>query len=891
MDPQQQPPPRAEHARTWRRYLRFFGARGVADLDDELRFHIDMRVREYMARGMSETEARAATAARLGDLVTARGECVTIATRSQRRMARSQLMDAFTQDVKFAFRSLGRQKGWTTVAVLTLALGIGANSAMFSVVNRLLLNPLPYPGADRVVIVYQEPSRGNTSGHTVMVTPMGRVVSAWLAQARSFDALEPYKTTDVTLQLPGEGPRVARSAAILPSFAKFAGERAILGRMFTDAEAAGESNVVLLSEGMWRSQFGGESTILGKSITVNDRPLTVIGVMPSGFQVPERGAGGMDLWLPLDLVKADDDGMLTVGRMRPGITKEVAARELDAIAHRDAAHGKANSRYRATLADPEDMVSFQDSLILLSAAVALVLLIACANVAHLLLARASTRQREMAIRAALGAGTERLFRQLLTESMLLSIAGCIGGLAVGAAGLRLLVTARPESLDQLAVARMDWSTLMITVVLSVVTGIAFGVIGAVQASRHSSHDALKAGSLTTSLSHSHGRLRGLLVVSEMALCSMLLVGAALLFRSVAHLQTKDPGFDPSGLYSLRVHLPEERYKTKEAKLAFFGELRARAEKMPGVQDMTIAASAPPDVALLVGALQLERQPDPPAGETAFINFNGVGADFFRLMRMRILEGTTFTDTSAAAAQVLINEGMARKHWPGQSALGRKLRVVYDGKGDWRTVVGVVGNASTQGLTSESTQPMLYTPGLSFFDPTLLIRTTGDARMIPTLMTLVSSMNPKLSPPVITSISDAMRRSMAKPRFTMLLLIVFTFVAVGLAAVGLYGVLAYSVAQRTREIGIRMALGASRRVVARSVLSQGLVLAGIGAVLGLIAARWGVKLVSSMLYGVQQTDGLSFLAGGIVLLIIATVACLIPVRRAVSVDPLIAMRAE
>jgi predicted permease len=448
MDPEQQPPPRAEHARTWRRYLRFFGARGVADLDDELRFHIDMRVREYMARGMSEREARAATAARLGDLVTARGECVTIATRRQRRMARSQLMDAFTQDVRFAFRSLGRQKGWTSVAVLTLALGIGANSAMFSVVNRLLLNPLPYPGADRVVIVYQEPSLGNTSGHTVMVTPMGRVVSAWLAQTRSFEAIEPYKTTDATLQLPGELPRVARSAAILPSFAKFAGERAILGRMFTDAEARGESNVVLLSEGIWRSQFGGENTILGKSITVNDRPLTVIGVMPGAFQVPERAPGGTDLWLPLDLVKADDDGMLTVGRIRPGITKEAAARELDTIAHRDAAQGKANSRYKVTLADPEDMVSFQDSLVILTAAVALVLLIACANVAHLLLARASTRQREMAIRAALGAGTERLFRQLLTESMLLSIAGCIGGFAVGAAGLRLLVAARPENLEQ-----------------------------------------------------------------------------------------------------------------------------------------------------------------------------------------------------------------------------------------------------------------------------------------------------------------------------------------------------------------------------------------------------------------------------------------------------------
>jgi hypothetical protein len=313
--------------------------------------------------------------------------------------------------------------------------------------------------------------------------------------------------------------------------------------------------------------------------------------------------------------------------------------------------------------------------------------------------------------------------------------------------------------------------------------------------------------------------------------------------------------------------------------------------MPGVQGMTIAASAPPNVALLIGALQLEGQPEPPAGETAFINFNGVEPDFFRLMRMRILEGTSFTDTTTAAGQVLINEGMARKYWPGRSAVGRKLRVAYDGKGDWRTVVGVVANASTHGLTSESSQPMLYTPGLSFFDPTLLLRTTGDARMIPALMALVASMDAKLPPPEVTSISEAMRRSMAKPRFTMLLLIVFTFVAVGLAAVGLYGVLAYSVAQRTREIGIRMALGASRRVVARSVLSQGLVLAGIGAVLGLIAARWGVKLVSSMLYGVQQTDGLSFLAGGIVLLIIATVACLIPVRRAVSVDPLIAMRAE
>jgi putative ABC transport system permease protein len=377
----------------------------------------------------------------------------------------------------------------------------------------------------------------------------------------------------------------------------------------------------------------------------------------------------------------------------------------------------------------------------------------------------------------------------------------------------------------------------------------------------------------------------------MALCTLLLVGASLLLRSVIHLQGRDPGFDATGLYAIDVQLPEARYKNQASQVAFMSDLNERARRLPGVEGMTLAATAPPGSAMLIGALQFEGQPDPPAGTTAFIIFNGVEPDFFKLMRMRIVEGTSFTDTTKAAAQAIVNEGLARKQWPGQSAVGRKLRVVYNGRGDWKTIVGVVNDAYTQGLTDEVTEPILYTPGSGFFRPSLLVRTAGDASVIQNFAKLVAGVDAKLPPPQIKSVDDAMRKTIARPRFTMFLLMIFTIVAVGLAAVGLYGVLAYTVAQRTREIGIRVALGASRQRVARAVMSRGLLLAGIGAAIGLGVARWGVKLLGSMLYGVQQTDVVSFAMGAVILFLIAVVACLVPVRRALSVDPLIAMRAD
>jgi len=889
-DPQQTPPPRAEQARTWRRYLRFFGPRTVADLDDELRFHVEMRVRDYMARGMSERDARAATAQRLGDLASARDTCVTIATRRQRRMTRSQIIDALVQDLRFAGRSLRRQKGWTTVAVLTLALGIGANSAMFSVVNHLLLHPISYPNANRVVLLYQEPSQGNNTGMHVMMLAMSRVVTAWRDNARSFESIEPYLTTDVTIERQGSAPRVVHTAAIQPSFAKFAGQRPLVGRMLTQDDITSDAGVVLLSEGMWRAQYGADRNVVGQSVTVNNKPATIIGVMPGAFQLPRTSDGDMDLWLPLDLKRHEDDGLLNVARLRPGITAATASRELDAITRRSKGESK-GARYSAKVVRPAELVSFQDSLVLLSIAVGFVLLIACANVAHLLLARAAARQREMAIRAAVGAGAERLFRQLLTESLLLSLAGCAGGLAVAWAGLKLLVNARPESLSDLAAARMDGTTLLAAIILSVTTGVVFGVNGAFQASRHSTHEVLKAGSVSASHTRTHWRLRGFLVITEMAVCTTLLVGAALLVRSVTSLQTRDAGFNTKGLYSIDVELPQDRYKTPALHEAFYRELIDRAQVLPGIQGFTIASAAPPMSFFQVGALQIEGQPDPAPGTTSFIPGNSVGPEFFKLIGMRIVEGGTFTDTSRAVAQVIVNEGMARKYWPTGSALGHKLRIVYNGKGEWKTIVGVAANAYTQGLTEDVSAPMLYFAGLALYRPWLIVRTSGDATFIPVIGKIITSLDAHLPPPQVTNIEQAMQKSIARPKFTMFLLMIFTIVAVGLAAIGLYGVLAYTVAQRTREIGIRMALGASRRAVARSVLAQGMWLVLIGAVIGLAGARAGVKLIGSMLYGVEQTDPLAFAAGAILLVVISALACFVPVRRAVAVDPLIAMRAD
>jgi putative ABC transport system permease protein len=889
LDPQQAPAPNAERAAKSRRYLRFWRPSAEADVDDELAFHIDMRARDYIARGMSELDARRAAAQRLGDLASARAECIAITARRERRMTRAQLIDAFVHDVTFAWRTLGRQKGWTAVAIVTLALGIGANTAVFSVVNTLLLHPLPYPNADRVAFIFQEPTQGNNTGMSVMVLPPVPLVRAWRDNARSFEALEAYASGDRALRTSDGTPASVHVSSVLPSFADFTGSRAIIGRVFTDRDIADGARVALLSEPFWQARYGGDRGIVGKPIVIDQVPYTVIGVMPVGYRLPRLEESVSDVWLPLDL-RDDKGGLSVLGRLRPKVTLAAATRELDSLYARSSPEAAKSKDFAIKLTSPSEMVSFRQSLLLLSVAVALVLLIACGNVAHLLLARTAARQRELAIRAAMGASRVRIVRQLITESLLLSAAGCIGGIVVGWLGLHALVAMRPDSLSELGEARIDTATLLVTAGLAALTGLIVGLLGTVQSARFSANDALKAGAVSVSQSKRQRRLRSMLIMSEMALSTVLLVGATLLVRSIIHLQTVDPGFDPARMYSIQIPL-ERAYPTPAARNAFLADLEERIRRMPNVDGVTVAAGAPPSRSFLIGALQIEGDPVPPEGTTAFVDYNGVEPGYFRMMGMRLVEGTTITDTTKAAAQALVNAGFAKKYWPGGSALGKRVRVVYKGHGDWKTIVGVVSDALTSGLTGDATRPMLYTPATDLFQPAVIVRTGANGDPIPQIRTTIAQLDATLPPPNVTNVERAMERSVARPRFTLTLLVTFTLLALVLAAVGLYGVMAYAVAQQTREIGIRIALGATRSAIASSVLRRGVVMAAAGSVVGVIGARWASKLLESMLYGVGRTDPVSFAIGVVVLLGTAMLACLVPVRRAVGVDPLVSIRAD
>jgi len=520
-----------------------------------------------------------------------------------------------------------------------------------------------------------------------------------------------------------------------------------------------------------------------------------------------------------------------------------------------------------------------------------VLLIACGNVTHLVLARTATRGRELAIRTALGANRIRLVRQLLTESLLLAAAGCIGGLVAGWAGLQILVAMRPDNLPELQVARMDRYTILVTAGLAVLTGLVVGLLGAWQASRTSAHDALKSGALTASQSRRQRRLRSLVVTSEMAVSMVLLVGAMLLVRSMVHLQRIEPGFDAAGLYSIEIPMSRAAYPNAAVRQAFLQQVAERIRTVPGVQDVTVAAGAPPSRSFMIGALQVEGQPEPATGTTGFIDYNGIETNYFRAMGIRILEGSTITDTSAAASQVVVNQGLAKKYWPGKSPLGKRLRILYNGEGTWATIVGVAADAFTGGLTSEAADPMLYMGTQDRFSSVVILRAKPGTDPIPTVRSIITQLDATLPPPRVADVESAMARSIAGPRFTMTLLVAFTGLALLLAAVGLYGVMAFSVAQRTREIGIRIALGATRRTVAKSILWQGTVMALFGGAIGLVVARWGTKLLEHMLYGVEQTDVMSFALGGVVLVVTAMVACIVPMRRAIAVDPLTAIRSD
>jgi len=872
----------------WRRYVRFWGPRVEADVDDELAFHLEMRIRDYMTLGMSERDARAAATGRLGNLRDARAACHTIGHRRNRRMTRVQTIDALAQDARYAVRTLGRQLGWTSVAILTLALGIGASTAVFSVVNSLVLHPLAYTHADRVVTILRTDAKSHIS-----LSPNSELIEVWQRQSHAFERIEMYSRQDRTMTGVGDAA-VIHTTAIDSDFVKFTGIPMLRGRTFLPSETHKPgTRVALISEQLWRDRFGGVDDVIGKSLRLDDKPYTVVGVTRASLQIPMWGDSRTDVWLPLG--SDSTYGVNDIARLKPGQSEAAVAKELDSITARSNIELGSVKNFVAQIEHPGDMIGFRSSLYLLSGAVAMLLLVACANVSHLLLARGATREREIAIRVALGAGRGRLIRQLLTESLMLAAIGCVAGILLGLGGVKALLALRPPSLHQLALTHLDARALAVALFVSLMTGIAFGVTAVFQALRRTTADSLRDGAVNGAGGSRHHRLRSFLVVTEMAMSALLLVGAALLVRTVVKLERVDPGFSTANLYSMKIDLPQSRYATNAEITGFVKQVLAQARAIPGVTGAVLAANTPPQTGFMIGALEAEGVPAA-SGTTPFMAVNTIDSGYFNLLGAT-LRGVNFDAGSAQRNEIIINEALATKLWPGQDALGKRIRLKPastkpDGQ-QWMRIIGVAPNIAVLGLGADHAEPMIYYPPSDngWVMSALAVRVKAGTDPTTALRAIVPRLDPRLAPPPVRTVQSQLTETISSQQFTMTLLAVFASLAVLLSAIGLYGVISYVVTQRRREIGIRIALGATPRLVARAVVARGLLLSTFGLALGLVASVWATRLIKSSLYGVTGTDPLAYTVAAVLLLTISVLACLVPMRRAMAVDPVIAMRGE
>jgi predicted permease len=817
-------------------------------------------------------------------------------------------MDTLLQDLRYAARALLQNRGFTAVAVVALALGIGANTAIFTVVNAVLLRPLPYPESERLVALWNR-------------FPLQHIDRDWLspgqylavrAEARSFEEVAVALGGSFNLTGSGEPERI-EGLRVSASFLPMLGASPALGRVFgPEEDQPGAPPVALIGNGLWRRHFGADANVTGATIYLDGQPYTVVGVLPPGFSVDSdvlptvAGIDRADVVLPVRFAADahDDHGRQNynvLARLRPAVTVAQAQAEVDAIAARlmqvDPSAYPAASGFAVGVAPLLDQTvgDVRPALLVLLGAVGLVLLIACANVANLLLARGATRRKEVAVRAALGAGRSRLVRQFLTESVLLGLLAGVAGLALAGWSVEALRLIGPENLPRLAEVELDGRVFAFTTILAVATGLIFGVAPALRASRADLGEVLKEAAAGATSGPQGRRLRGVLVVSEIALALVLLAGAGLLIRSFASLQEVDPGFSAAGVLSFHVGLPAAQY-LEDRRAPFFRELGERLAGMPGVEGVGAVSSLPLSGTASWGGIHVEGY-TPPDGEAALMSdFRSATPGYFATMEIPLLAGRAFDarDAADAPSVAVVDEQAARRFWPGQDPIGKRFQLGdYDPNEPWVTVVGVVGNVKQYALDSEA-RPALYLPHAQFSTRILylVVRTSGDpASLTNSVTATVRSLDPGLpvydARPMAARVAD----SLARRRFSMLLLGLFAGVALLLAVVGIYGVTAYTVAQRTREIGIRIALGARPGDVLGLVVRQGAGLTALGVAAGLAAALGLARLLSGMLYGVSAADPLTFAAITALLAGASLAATIVPARRAARVNPVIALKQE
>ncbi|MGH7482086.1 MAG: ABC transporter permease [Longimicrobiales bacterium] len=810
------------------------------------------------------------------------------------------------KDIRYALRSLGRSPGFAAIAVLTLALGIGANSAIFSVLNGVILRPLPYASPERLVAVSSRfPSLGFEK---FWISPPEYLELG--ERSRTLASLGGYRTGTVSVGGMTSPTRATASIATAEFF-RTLGVPAQIGRPFTAAEDVpnGEA-VVTLSDALWRRAFGADPAVVGSTILVDGEAARVTGVMPRGFDIDDAG---VEIWLPAQLDPANRENrgshyLNVVARLRDGVTIEQAKAELSSLVAQweqmnPGTHVPRPENHPFYLNGLQDeMVGYlRPALILLLGAVGFVLLIACANVANLLLARAETRQKEIAVRAALGAGRRRLLRQFATEGVLLAGLGGAVGLTLGYTGLQTLLATSPGSIPRAGAIELDTSVLVFTLIVSVLTGVIFGLAPALHLGERTVTTALREGGHRATAGGARQRIRRLLVVSEIALAVVLVVGSGLMLRSFSALQEVDPGFDADNLLTFQLYVPPATYPEPQDVVAFYDRVLARIGAQPGVVATAAMSGLPPRRDVNANDTEFEGYepgPDDPPENVDYWQF--VTTDYLETMNIRVVSGRGFemTDVGAGAPVVLINERLARTFYPDQNPLGRRLRPPF-GDFPWLTIVGIVEDVKQGGLEEETGTEIYFhmpqLPAVAGFAPRTMNIVARTVREPITLgaaaRRAVASLDPSLPIADLRSMDDVLHASVAQPRFLTLLLTIFAVVALSLAAIGTYGVMSYSVAERRQEIGVRMALGARADGVLRMVIGQGLAVAAVGLVIGMAGAVALTRLLSSLLFEISATDPLSLLAAPVVLGLVALLACYIPARRATRVDPVVALKQE
>ena len=891
----------------WIRQL-FSRRRLYGELSDEIREHLEEKIEELVAGGMSRKEAAAAARREFGN--------VGLVEEDSREVWRWPSIENLVADVRHGLRILRKNPGFTAVAVLTLALGIGANTAIFGVVNAVLLRQLPFKQPSRLMMLFEGiPKLG--------FPKMGFSAPDFAVFARaqkSFESVGVYQNKYFNISGDREPERLM-AARISSSVFPMLGAEPMLGRTFTIGEDAPGQNVVILSYGLWQRRFGADPGIIGRNLELNRQPYTIIGVMAKAFNFPLRGPQGSEpaeLWVPMAFTATELEGWGTnymngvLARLRPGLAFEQASAEAESLSRSigsnyppelTKAFQGAELKVSMNSYHEEVVKSVRTLLLILMAAVVLVLLIACANVATLLVSRAASRQKEVALRTTLGATRLRLLRQMLTESLLLALIGGSLGLAFAFWVKTLLLSLVPESVPLPRDIPIGGSVIVFVLAASFLTTVLFGLVPAFQVSAMALHGPLQEGGRSGTPGRLRHRLQGVFVTVEFALALVLLIGSGLLIRSFAKLLETDPGFRPDHVLTLKIPIPSERYTHAPKVRQFYEQLLDRAGNIPGVRAVGLTSDLPLNGCGTI-AIQIEGRRNA-GGETpqAICQTWQVG-NYFQTLGIPLLKGRAFTPEDRIDAQpvAIVSETAGRQFWPGQDPIGKRIRWgVYT---PWQTIVGIVGDVNDEPL-GQPVQLHVYRPYLQmadlFFEDSrfgevrsmnLAVRSQTDpASLTSAVIGQIHSLDPDLAVEHVRTMAQVISSSVAGPRFNTFLLGVFAGVALFLAAIGIYGVMAYAITQQTHEIGIRLALGAQPRNVLQLVLRRGVRLAGVGATFGVAAALALTRLMAGLLYDVSATDPVTFSCVVILLLAIALLACYVPARRAMRVDPLVALRYE